>query len=73
MRVKVAKRMYQMEKKEFRELLKIASDQVPFGIYAVEKNGYAELLNLKCQSITKLKQHIREFKSAGWKVYQNGR
>lgn len=62
-----------MGKKEYQGLLKVASDQVPFGIYAVEKNGYAELMNIKCDSITQLKQRIRGFKSQGWKVHQNGR
>ncbi|MCQ4638653.1 hypothetical protein NE619_18155, partial [Anaerovorax odorimutans] len=73
MEVKVANRTYRMGKKEYQGLLKVASEQVPFGIYAVEKNGYAELMNIKCDSITQLKQRIRDFKSQGWKVYQNGR
>lgn len=62
-----------MGKKEYQGLLKVASEQVPFGIYAVEKNGYAELMNIKCDSITQLKRRIRDFKSQGWKVHQNGR
>ena len=39
-------------------LLKVASDQVPFGIYAIEKNGYAELRCDRCQSMTKLKELV---------------
>ncbi|MCQ4638624.1 hypothetical protein NE619_17990, partial [Anaerovorax odorimutans] len=73
MEVKVANRTYRMGKKEYQGLLKVASEQVPFGIYAVEKNGYAELMNIKCNSITQLKQKIRKFRSQGWKVHQNGR
>lgn len=60
-----------MGRKEYQGLLKVASEQVPFGIYAVEKKDYAELLNVRCQSVTQLKQRIREFKKRGFKVHQN--
>lgn len=66
-------RVYQMNQKEFRGLLKVASDQVPFGIYAIEKNGYAELRKDKCSSITQLKSLARQFRAQGYKVYSNGR
>ena len=47
--------MYRMSREEYQGLLKVASDQVPFGVYAVEKDGYAELRNDKCRSVTELK------------------
>lgn len=62
-----------MNKKEYEGLLKVASDQVPFGIYAVEKQEYAELRNDKCDSITQLKNLTRQFKSQGFRVLSNGR
>lgn len=65
------KRTYQMSQEEYEGLLEIASEQVPFGIYAVEKRGYAELRNDKCKSITQLKKLIRQFKARGFKVYAN--
>lgn len=65
--------MYKMNKKEYEGLLKVASDQVPFGIYAVEKQEYAELRNDKCDSITQLKNLTRQFKSQGFRVLSNGR
>nr|DAE72548.1 MAG TPA: hypothetical protein [Caudoviricetes sp.]DAJ22387.1 MAG TPA: hypothetical protein [Siphoviridae sp. ct7ub6] len=43
------------------------------GVYALEKNDYAELRNDACVSKTKLKDMIRIFKSQGFKVYANGR
>lgn len=52
-------------------MLQMTSEQVPFGIYAVEKDQYAELRNDKCQSITQLKARIRQFKTKGFKVYAN--
>lgn len=65
--------MYRMSRKEYQGLLKVASEQVPFGIYAVEKGDYAELRCDKCQSTTKLKELIRTFKAQGFKVLANGK
>ena len=48
--------MFRMNRKEFQGLLQIAKEQVPIGIYAVEKADYAELRRDKCESITKLVQ-----------------
>lgn len=73
MKVKVANRMYRMSKKEYQGLLKVASEQVAFGIYAVEKGDYAELRNDICKSQSQLKDLIRQFKVQGFKVHANGR
>lgn len=72
MRVKVAKRVYRMSRKEYEGLLEIASGQIKFGIYAVEKGDYAELINTKCSSITKLKGLKQEYRKQGFTVYANG-
>jgi len=60
-----------MSQEEYEGLLKIASEQVQLGIYAVEKQGYAELRCDKCDSITQLKKLTRQFKTRGFKVYAN--
>lgn len=73
MQVKVANRTYRMNQQEYKGLLKVASEQVPIGIYAVEKGDYAELCNLKCCSVTQLKNCIRQYKAQGFKVHSNGR
>lgn len=73
MKVKVANRVWKMSTKEFKGLLEVAKEQVPFGIYAVEKDGYAELRSDKAKSITHLKKQIQQYKAAGYKVYANGR
>lgn len=72
-KVLVAKRTYQMSRKKYEELLEIAKEQVPRGIYAIEKNNYAELRNDKCASSAQLKAMIRLFKQQGFKVHANGR
>nr|DAV29260.1 MAG TPA: hypothetical protein [Bacteriophage sp.] len=71
MQVKVMNRVYRMSRKEYQGLLKVASEQVPFGIYALEKEGYAELRHDRCESITQLKSLSREFKSQGFRVLSN--
>lgn len=62
-----------MSRKEYQGLLKVASDQVKFGVYAVEKGDYAELKNERCVSMTKLKELKRAYNAKGFKVYANGR
>lgn len=62
-----------MSRKKYEELLEIAKEQVPRGIYAIEKNNYAELRNDKCTSSAQLKAMIRLFKQQGFKVHANGR
>ena len=64
-------RVYRMSRKEYQGLLEVASEQVPFGIYALEKEGYAELRHDRCESITQLKSLSREFKSRGFRVLSN--
>ncbi len=71
MRVEVMNRVYRMNHREYEGLLKIASEQVPFGIYAVERQDYAQLRRDKCESITQLKKQIRGFKEQGFQVHVN--
>lgn len=62
-----------MSRKEYEGLLKMASDQVPYGVYAIDKKGYAELRNDICSSVTQLKALTRQYKAAGYRVHANGR
>lgn len=73
MKAKVGARTWRMSRGEYERLLKVASEQVPFGIYAVEKAGYAELCTDHCQSSTKLKQLTQQYRQQGFKVRANGR
>ncbi len=61
-----------MSRREYQGLLKVASEQVPFGIYAIEKENYAELRCDKCSSMSQLKNIKRQFKAKGFKVMANG-
>ena len=64
-------RVYRMSRKEYQGLLKVASEQIPFGIYSLEKEGYAELLHDRCESITQLKGLTRQFRAQGFRVLSN--
>lgn len=72
MKVIVGKRVYQMSKNKAMNLLMIASEQVPRGIYALEKDKIIEMRNDRCSSVTQVKNLKRQFKKAGFKVYANG-
>lgn len=50
----------------------VASEQVPRGIYAIEKKDYAELRCDRCESITQIKKLRKQFRTEGYKVYANG-
>lgn len=71
MKVTIGKKVWQMSKKEYQGLLKVASEQVPFGIYAIEKNGQAEMRRDRCSSMGELKKLSRAFKAQGYKVHMN--
>lgn len=71
MKVKVNNRTYRMSRQEYKGLLQVAKEQVPMGVYALEKSDYAELRCDQCKSMTKLKELERLFRSQGFKVYSN--
>lgn len=62
-----------MPRKQARNLLNVASEQVPQGIYAIEMigKGYIELLNLPMNS-AEIKKKRKEYGKQGFKVYANG-
>ena len=50
--------VYGMNFKEFKEVLKIASDAIPFGIYAISKGQLAILLKEKYNNKKELKKAV---------------
>lgn len=71
MKVIVDNFVYGMTKEQAGGVLKVASEQIPFGVYAVEKDGIIELRKDKCSSKMQLKRLVQQFKSKGFKVYFN--
>lgn len=73
MMVKIGEKIWEVSRKRYESILAIGKEQVPFGVYAVEKDGKAQMRFDHCKSTTQLKTLIRQFKSQGFKVYANGR
>ncbi len=71
MTVKIGKRLWKMDRREYKGLLKTAKEQVPLGIYAVEKDNYAELCNIRCESRGQLRKLYGQYKAAGFRVLFN--
>lgn len=63
--------IYEMGRKEYKGILKVASKQIPCGIYAVEKDGICELRNDTFDSKEELKKAVAEDVAKGFKVHWN--
>lgn len=73
MMVKIGEKIWEVSRKRYESILAVGKEQVPFGVYAIEKDGQAEIRHDHCKSTTQLKTLTRQFKSQGFKVYANGR
>lgn len=73
MKVIINNHVYGMTRKQLKSVLKIASKQIPFGIYAIEKDGICELRKDKFDRAEELKQAISEYEKKGFKVKYNGK
>lgn len=66
--------VYMMNRKQLKDVLKIASKQVPCGIYAVEKDDICELKKDKFDNSDSLSNAVKEYKDKDFKVmYNNGK
>lgn len=71
MKVLVNNSLYEMGRKEYRGVLKVARKQIPCGIYAVEKDGICELRKDTFDSKEKLKKAVAEYEAKGFGVHWN--
>lgn len=71
MRVILNDSIYEMNRKQFQAMLKIAKEAVKQGIYAVEKDGVAEMKKESFDSNEELKKAVAEYESKGFKVHYN--
>lgn len=72
MKVIVNENVCEMGRKEYRGVLKVASQQIPCGIYAVEKDGFCELRKDTFESKEELKKVVAEYAAKGFEVHWNG-
>lgn len=71
MRVIINNNVYGMTKKQLSGLLKIASKQISFGIYAVIKDDICELRKDKFENKSELAKAVSEYKQCGFEVKYN--
>ena len=72
MRVQMADKIYEMNVKQYKGFLKAVKSCLPVGIYAVEKDGVAIMMNEKPKDREDLRKQVEGFKKKGFKVYWNG-
>lgn len=71
MKVLVNNSLYEMGRKEYRGVLKVASQQIQCGIYAFEKDGICELRKDTFDRKEKLKKAVAEYEAKGFEVHYN--
>ena len=70
--VVIGKRAWKMDQEQVKEILKLASEHVPCGIYAIRKGlDYYEMMNAR-MTRTQLKKARNAYRREGIKVYCNG-
>ena len=63
--------IYGMYRKQFNGVLKVAKKAVNHGIYAVEKDGVAEMKKETYSNKSELEKVVKEYEAKGFKVYYN--
>lgn len=71
MKVLVGESILETNRTGLRAILIVASEQIPFGIYAVEKDGCCELRKDKFENKEELKKAIVEYEEKGFKAHYN--
>ena len=71
MKLIVGNSVYEMTAEQLKAVLHVASKQVPFGIYAVKKDGICELHKDKFDSKEDLLDNVAKYAEKGFKVYYN--
>ena len=71
MRVLLNNHIYEIRKKQFDGVLKVAKKALKRGIYAVEKDGTAEMKKETYSNKSELEKVVKEYEEKGFKVYYN--
>ena len=71
MRVLLNNHIYEMSRKQFDGVMKVAKKAVKHGIYAVEKDGTAEMKKETYSNKSELEKVVKEYEEKGFKVYYN--
>ena len=71
MKVLLNNSVYEMSRKQFDGVLKVAKKAVKHGIYAVEKDGMAQMKKETHSNKAELEKAVAEYEAKGFKVYYN--
>lgn len=71
MRVQMADKIYEMTTKQYKGFLKVVKGCLSVGIYAVEKDGLAIMMNEKPKDREDLRKQVEDFKKKGFRVHWN--
>lgn len=71
MKVILKDKIYEMNRKQFNGLLDVARKSMKIGIYAVKKDGIAEMKNETFESKEELKKAVAEYAAKGFKAHCN--
>ena len=71
MKVLLNNSVYEMSRKQFRGVLSVAKKAVKHGIYAVEKDGMAQMKKETHSNKAELEKAAAEYEEKGFKVYYN--
>ena len=71
MKLIIGQSVYEMTEQQLNGVLKVASKQVPCGIYAVKKGRICELHNDKFDRKEDLLDNVAKYEKKGFKVYYN--
>lgn len=71
MKILVGEILYETNRKGLQGILQVVSKQIPFGIYAIEKDDYCELRKDKFENKEELKKAVSEYEEKGFKVHYN--
>lgn len=71
MKVLLNNSVYEMSRKQFDGVLKVAKKAVRHGIYAAEKDGMAQMKKETHSNKAELEKAVTEYEAKGFKVYYN--
>lgn len=70
--VNMGENTYEMSRRQYKEFLKTAKKCLPFGVYAIEKDNVAVMLNEKPKDKDDLEKQVGKYTAQGFKVRYNG-
>lgn len=71
MTVQMGNKIYEMTAKQYKGFRNAAKGCLPVGIYALEKDGVAIMMNEKPKDAEDLRKQVEDFRKKGFRVHWN--